>query len=79
MTPLCPGLLRCSRKENRPLEWIARCISNWIDFKNYWSISTKDLAKVVIQVSLDTSKYSIDNTNNVTVFEHGEITRLIDQ
>merc|ERR1711971_960976 len=74
-----PGLLRCSRKENRPLEWMARCISNWIDFKNYWSISTQDLAKVVIQVSLDTSKYSIDNSNNVTLFEHGEIARLVDQ
>ena len=58
---------------------MARCISNWIDFKNYWSISTQDLAKVVIQVSLDTSKYPIDNTNNVTIFEHGEITKLIDQ
>ena len=79
LTPLCPGLLRCNRKENRPLEWMARCISNWIDFKNYWSISTQDLAKVVIQVSLDTSKHSIDNTNNVTLFEHGEIARLIDQ
>ena len=61
------------------MEWIARFISNWIDFKNYWSISTQDLAKVVIQVSLDTSKYFIDNTNNVTVFEHSEITKLIDQ
>ena len=61
------------------MEWIARFISNWIDFMNYWSISTKDLAKVVIQVSLDTSKYPIDNTNNVTIFEHGEITKLIDQ
>ena len=61
------------------MEWIARCISNWIDFKNFWSISTQDLAKVVIQVSLDTSKYPIDDTNNVTIFEHGEITKLIDQ
>ena len=58
---------------------MARCISNWIDFKNYWSISTQDLAKVVIQVSLNTLKYSIDNSNNVTLFEHGEIVRLVDQ
>ena len=58
---------------------MARCISNWIDFKNYWSISTQDLAKVVIQVSLNTLKYSIDNSNNVTLFEHGEIARLVDQ
>ena len=46
-----------------------------MDYRNWWSISTHDLANVIIQVSIDTSK--ISNHPNMTIFEHGEITNLI--
>ena len=70
-----PGLLRCIRTENRPMEYIARCISNVIDYYNWWSISTQDLASVIVRVSLDPSVYS--NSKEETIFEHGDITNLI--
>ena len=70
-----PGLLRCIRTESRPMEYIARCISNVIDYSNWWSLSTEDLASVIVHVSLDPSVYS--NNIGETIFEHGEITKLI--
>ncbi len=75
-----PGLLRCQRSETRFLESVARFISNWIDSqRNWWSISTDDLARVMIdqvnhtdsvkarsftKISLQQSKCNILNLSN---------------
>lgn len=68
-----PGLLRCIRNERRPLETLARYISNILDSKyNVWSISTTDLATVMVLTSLIPSSSSA-----LTILEHGHIVKCI--
>lgn len=67
-----PGLLRCIRNESRPLESVARCISNILDSRyNVWSISTKDLATVMVWQSLQSS------SSDIFVLEHDQIVECI--
>ena len=54
-----PGLLRLSegrktRRETsfRVLEWIGRILSEWFDFRNWWSISTDTLSNVMVTISI---------------------------
>jgi hypothetical protein len=66
-----PGLLRCQRNEHRFLESMAVSFSNWLDFKNWWSISTDDLAKVIVLKSVQRLKLPI------YIFEHSEIIQYL--
>ena len=66
-----PGLLRCSRTESRPLEYFARIISNYFDFFDFWSISTEDVAKVMVSID----ENSQDFRGKVTIFEHRTIVK----
>jgi len=54
-----PGLLRLpegrqTRREKsfRVLEWVGRILSEWLDFRNWWSICTDTLAKVMVTMSI---------------------------
>ena len=67
-----PGLLRCQRSgQRRPLEFVARCISQAIDLKNWWSVDTEDLAKVMIMVA------SSSSTTSSCIFEHNQIVNML--
>ena len=71
-----PGLLRCQRNETRMLESMARSISNWIDYqRNWWSISTDDLAAVMIH---QFKKYFNQlEEPKVVILEHSEIVQVL--
>ena len=68
-----PGLLRCARNESRPVEYFARAISNFIDFQDFWSISTQKLAEVIVKIG---SASDFKAGKIVRIFEHGEIVRI---
>ena len=60
------------------LESLARSISNWIDFRwNWWSISTDDLAAVMI---VQCKKY-FDKFENpkLVILEHSEIVQILNE
>ena len=65
-----PGLLRLSdgrklRRENgfRIIEWIGREFSNWLDWRDWWSIKTDCLARVIVRRSILTQDYLEDIEN----------------
>ena len=53
------------------MESIARLFSNLFDIKNWWSIRTEDLAKVMIKVAKNAENY-----NALNVFEHKDIVSM---
>ena len=65
--------MKCERDESRPLEFVARKLSNVVDRNNLWSISTEELSKVIYYVS----KYSFKYPNGFHVFEHNEMTKIL--
>ena len=63
-----PGLLRLSngrrlRRENgfRIIEWIGRELSNWLDWRDWWSIKTDYLARVIVRKSILTQDFLENN------------------
>ncbi len=64
-----PGLLRCNRRERRPMEKMARFLSNYLDFGDWWSISTDDLATVIRK----TFATETGSDKSIVIMEHREI------
>ncbi len=67
-----PGLLRCDRHESRPLEAIARTVSDVFDWNDWWSVHVDDLACVVLHKAFDAN-----DQWPVTILEHSEIAKYI--
>ena len=73
-----PGLLRCQRRENRFWENLARNFADFFDQNtNYFSIHTKDLARMIIKQSLQIPKG--DGGANLLILEHSDIVKLLYQ
>ena len=67
--------MKCERDESRPLEFVARKLSNVVDRNNLWSISTEELSQVIYYVS----KYSFKYPNGFHAFEHNELVKLLEK
>ena len=57
---------------------MAQTVSNWIDRWNFWSISTQDLAKVILDVAKRKFRETATDAE-VTVLEHSQIVQLFNE
>ena len=69
-----PGLLLCQREESRPLEAFGRALSAWLDIWSWWSISTSDVARVMVEHAV---KNHLDKAqHSLRILEHSEIVQM---